>query len=318
LDFYKPEKNEYAYYLEGVDNNWVYSGKRNFATYAHLSPGEYLFSAKGTNNDGIWSDNTAEILIILLPPLWKTWWAYLFYLICFIVAVVYYVRFRIKVGLRKLENEKAIEVARYEERENLRRKNAADFHDELGHRLTKISLFLELALREIDVQSTLRKYLDKVHENTTGLSDGIRDLIWTIDPKNDNLYEILVRLRDFGDQLFEFSEMTFRASGIAPHLKQFEVNADTRKHLLLLFKEAMNNTLKHSNANRVIFNVSENLGDIEIYFKDNGKGFNIELVKKGYGLKNLSDRAEKAGALISITSSENMGTLIKVDIKLEK
>jgi len=312
LDFVKPVKNEYAYYLEGYEEDWSYSGKRNSATYTYLPPGEYVFRAMGTNNDGVWSNNPAEILIISLPPFWKTWWAFLAYASAFIIIIATFIRYRIKVGLREIEKKKAIEVARYEERELLRKKNAADFHDELGHQLTKISLFLELANRQENIQSSVSKYLDKVKENTKGLSDGIRDLIWTIDPKNDNLYEILSRLRDFGDQLFEFSEITFRANQVNRELSKFEIKADTRKHLLLLFKEAMNNTMKYSGANRAKLNVSVGKQYIEIFFKDNGKGFNINQVKKGYGLKNMAERAEKIGAVFTLTSSGKKGTMVKV------
>jgi ligand-binding sensor domain-containing protein/signal transduction histidine kinase len=315
LDFVKPVKNEYAYFLEGFEKDWIYSGNRNFATYTHLPPGEYIFRAKGTNNDGIWSLNPAEIVIISLPPFWKTWWAFLIYTFTFFGLTITFIRYRINVGLREVEKAKAIEVARYEEREMLRKKNAADFHDELGHNLTKISLFLELAGRQENIQSSVSKYLNKVKENTKGLADGIRDLIWTIDPKNDSLYEILSRLRDFGDQLFEFSDITFRANKIKGELKQFEINADARKHLLLLFKEAMNNTLKYSGANRARLHVLVTAHSIEIFFRDNGQGFNIHQAAKGYGLKNMAERAEKAGAVFTLSSSENNGTTVKVKLK---
>lgn len=317
LDFVEPVKNEYAYYLEGFEQDWVYSGKRNFATYTTLPPGEYIFRAKGTNNDGFWSKEPAEVVIISLPPFWKTWWAFFAYVIVLITMMIVFIRYRIKVGLREIEKEKEIEVARYEERELLRKKNAADFHDELGHRLTKISLFLELADRQANIQSSVSKYLDKVKENTIGLSDGIRDLIWANDPDNDNLYEILARLRDFGDNLFEFSDITFRANKLNRELCQIEINADARKHLLLLFKEAMNNTIKYSEANRARLNVSASGQFIEIFFEDNGKGFNISQVKKGYGLKNMAERAEKAGTEFTISSSESKGTMVKVKLKRE-
>jgi len=318
LDFVKPVKNEYAYYLEGYESDWIFSGKRNFATYTHLPPGEYVFRAKGTNNDGVWSVEPAKVRIISLPPFWKTWWAFLIYTSILSGLMISFIRYRINMGLREVEKAKAIEVARYEERELLRKKNAADFHDELGHRLTKISLFLELANRQTNIQSSVSKYLDKVKENTKGLADGIRDLIWTIDPKNDSLYEILSRLRDFGDQLFEFSDITFRANKIDTELKRYEVKADARKHLLLLFKEAMNNALKYSGANRARLHVLVSANQIEIFFRDNGKGFDIHQRNKGYGLKNMAERAEKAGAVFSLKSSGSNGTLVKVMLKLEK
>jgi len=317
LDFVKAVENEYAYYLEGYEKDWIYSGKRNYTTYTHLPSGEYILRAKGTNNDGVWSEEPAEILIISLPPFWETWWAIVFYIVVFVIILIVFIHYRIKLGLREMEKEKAIEVARYEERELLRKKNAADFHDELGHNITKISLFLELASRQVNIQTSVSKYLDKVKENTMSLSAGIRDLIWTIDPKKDSLYEIILRLRDFGNQLFEFSDITFRTSTFTKALQEFEINAERRKHILLLFKEAMNNSLKYSKAKRADFTILINNQDVNLVFKDNGIGFNIDTIKKGYGLKNIVERAEKAGAKCIITSSKGEGTSINVSINLE-
>ncbi|MCK5280961.1 MAG: sigma 54-interacting transcriptional regulator, partial [Cyclobacteriaceae bacterium] len=75
LDYAASEKNEYAYKMEGLDDDWIYTdSKRRFATYTTLSPGEYLFRVKGTNSDGIWNEEGASIRIILTPPFWQTWW----------------------------------------------------------------------------------------------------------------------------------------------------------------------------------------------------------------------------------------------------
>jgi len=73
LDFTDPAQNQYAYKLEGFDEDWNYAGTRPFATYTNLDPGSYTFKVKGTNNAGLWSDETA-IEIVVKPPFWDTWW----------------------------------------------------------------------------------------------------------------------------------------------------------------------------------------------------------------------------------------------------
>lgn len=88
LDYTATPKNNYAYKLDGLDNDWNYVDNRNFAHYTNLSPGKYVFCVKGSNNDGVWNEEGASINIIILPPWWKTWWAYLSYaffsfLLCF-------------------------------------------------------------------------------------------------------------------------------------------------------------------------------------------------------------------------------------------
>ncbi|MEW6735206.1 MAG: protein kinase, partial [Acidobacteriota bacterium] len=81
LNYTNPENNQYAYRLEGFDKDWIYSGSRRYASYTNLDPGEYLFRVKGSNNDGLWNENGISINVIILPPLWRTWWAYLIYLV---------------------------------------------------------------------------------------------------------------------------------------------------------------------------------------------------------------------------------------------
>jgi ligand-binding sensor domain-containing protein/serine phosphatase RsbU (regulator of sigma subunit) len=75
LDFNIPEKNQYAHMMVGVDQDWVQTDyKRRFATYKKLAPGDYIFKVKGSNNDGVWSEEEASIKIIITPPFWETWW----------------------------------------------------------------------------------------------------------------------------------------------------------------------------------------------------------------------------------------------------
>lgn len=76
LSYWHSEKNQYAYKLEGFDNEWIYCGTRRFATYTNLDPGEYVFRVKGSNHDGVWNEKGTSVRVTILPPPWKTWWAY--------------------------------------------------------------------------------------------------------------------------------------------------------------------------------------------------------------------------------------------------
>ncbi len=74
LDYTNPRKNQYAYKLEGFDEDWIYCGTRRYASYTNLDGGEYLFRVKGSNHDGVWNEEGASIKIVVTPPFWKTWW----------------------------------------------------------------------------------------------------------------------------------------------------------------------------------------------------------------------------------------------------
>ena len=108
LSYFNPAKNQYAYKLEGVDKDWVYTGSRHYVGYTNIDPGTYTFRVKGTNNDGVWNEKGASISIIINPPWWRTWWAYSFYGVCFIAVIFLLDRYQRKRLINK-ERERARE-----------------------------------------------------------------------------------------------------------------------------------------------------------------------------------------------------------------
>ena len=115
LNYTLPEKNQYAYMMEGFDEDWNYIGNRRTATYTNLSAGKYTFRVKGSNNDGIWNEEGTSIDIIITPPPWKTWWAYSIYAILLISAsimTIMVLRRRHKENLAKAEIHAELSAAR--------------------------------------------------------------------------------------------------------------------------------------------------------------------------------------------------------------
>ncbi|MEM1319779.1 MAG: two-component regulator propeller domain-containing protein [Bacteroidota bacterium] len=316
LDYANPSTNQYEYQLENYNKDWIFNAHNNIATYTNLPPGAFVFKVRAANNDGLWNENPRMLHIHILPPWWKTWWAYGGYLLLFTTSLYLLIRWRVRRRIRKIEQQAQIQAARYEEREALRKNNAADFHDELGHRLTKVSLFLELAEREAPNNTKLKKFLTKIKSNTTGLSEGIRDLIWSLDPQKDSLFQTLTRLQEFGDRLFEFSDIRFQLDRIDSSLEQIELEPDTRKQVLMIFKEAMNNTLKYSYAEKALLQTQVHNGHILIIFKDDGQGFDLTKATQGYGLKNMEERAERITAQLTIKAVKGEGTCIT--LRMEK
>ena len=123
LSFFNPSKNQYAYKLEGVDKDWINSGSRRYVSYTNISPGKYEFKVKATNNDGVWNEEGASIIIIIRSPWWQSWWAYIIYgllLIACVIAIHRYQKRRVimaereKTQKRELEQAKQIEKAYHE------------------------------------------------------------------------------------------------------------------------------------------------------------------------------------------------------------
>jgi signal transduction histidine kinase/DNA-binding response OmpR family regulator/ligand-binding sensor domain-containing protein len=103
LDFTAPGQNKYRYQLEGIDKDWIESGTRRTATYLHLPAGKYTFKVQGSNSQGIWSEKITELQITVLPPWWRTWWAYLIYLLLTVFGIRAY--FKFKVNKAKLQSQ---------------------------------------------------------------------------------------------------------------------------------------------------------------------------------------------------------------------
>ncbi|HSG68079.1 MAG TPA: ATP-binding protein, partial [Bacteroidales bacterium] len=117
LDYLGPEKNQYAYMLEGIDNDWVYPRGRRYANYTGIPAGTYTFRVKGSNNDGFWNEKGTTIRLTILPPPWKSWWAYTLYTLAFITLIILWrlydlKRQRLKQALKieKVEAEKLKEL----------------------------------------------------------------------------------------------------------------------------------------------------------------------------------------------------------------
>ena len=117
LDYAIPERNQYRYIMEGVDEGWVESGIRRYAGYTGLDPGEYVFHVQGTNSDGIWSDQEASMNIVITPPWWKTWWFR-------ILGILFGAGMLYLIHLYRLQQVRKIE--------RLRVRIASDLHDDLG------------------------------------------------------------------------------------------------------------------------------------------------------------------------------------------
>lgn len=116
LDFTSPDQNRYRYQMIGIDKDWVQSGTRRSATYVHMPTGSYTFRVQGSNSQGIWSEKITELNIKVLPPWWRTWWAYIIYGLLFFIAVRIFYRITLnRSRLRAQLNSEQEEARRMKE-----------------------------------------------------------------------------------------------------------------------------------------------------------------------------------------------------------
>jgi signal transduction histidine kinase len=307
FDYSMPGETMFKYKMAG-DNDWTELGTSNLIKIQNLSPGDYSLFVKGTNSDGVWSSTEASVSFIIHPPFWQTLWFYLSVL--FVIVLVSFITHKLIVR-SKVKRAVEIEKIREEEGERIRRKTAIDFHDELGHRLTRISLLAELIKRKLgNAFSDITSSLNQIKDNSSQLYDGTKDFVWAIDPQQDSLYELIIRLKDFGDELYSNTNVDFEVKGLDEQLQSTQLSMDWKRHLMLIFKEGMNNSLKHSNGNKVTFITHTEGNEVEITLEDNGNGFEQDIEMKGNGIKNMMGRAEKLDSSLQIDSLPGEGTKI--------
>ncbi|MEO1477485.1 MAG: hybrid sensor histidine kinase/response regulator transcription factor [Bacteroidota bacterium] len=137
LDYSAPEKNRYAYRLDGFDDGWVQAGTARTATYTNVPPGRYTFRVRGTNNDGVWNEAGTALGVVVVPPWWRTWWAYLLYGLAVAVAVVMAARYRReRIELRHRSEMERLEAEQLREVDRARSRFFANVSHEFRTPLT--------------------------------------------------------------------------------------------------------------------------------------------------------------------------------------
>lgn len=317
LNYVNPSRNRYRYKLEGFDAEWVEAGDRNFATYTNLDAGSYVFRVTACNNDGLWNREGIALQLMITPPPWKSWWAYTLYSGGALSSVLAFTRYKMKEQARALQEQARIDRAKVEERERIRKKNAADFHDEAGNKLTKIMLYTELAKRNAPDKPALNDLLAKIEANSSGLASGMRDFIWVLDPERDTLRDTLERLEEFAASLFHYADTDVSLRYDHREVDGVHLALDVRRQILLIYKEAMHNALKYAGATQAVLMVRVRNGSLSLAFADNGAGFDPAKATGGYGLSNMHARAAQIGAALLIRSAPGEGTQVGLSVALE-
>ena len=178
LNYIFPNRNMYAYKLEGFDPGWNDVGNRRIAYYTNIPPGNYIFKVKASNNDGIWNESGTSIKITILPPLWKTWWAYLLYVLC--IFSIFYLIFRYFKEKERLKNDiriKQMEAKTTEEFHHARNRLFTNFSHELRTPLTLIMSPLDDMVEHEELKSEIKDRLLTMRSNSYRLLRLVNNLM---------------------------------------------------------------------------------------------------------------------------------------------
>jgi len=297
LNFFFPKKNKFKYLIKPSNLDWIDIGRKNQIVLTNLEAGKYTLIVKGSNGDDVWDTKGAEINFEILPPFYRTWWFILMLSIVFvlIISTIIWIKVKEVIGIEKL-----------------RVGIASDLHDEIGSSLSKLSMnvgLLEFEKSTKKIQHRISR-VQEICKETIGM---MSDTVWSIDSRNDTLLDLIDRMSTHLTNMRNDTKIEL--------LFDFEVQTPDKKlptlirqNIYLIFKEAVNNSIKYSNSKNIKCKLIEKKGYLFLSVKDSGTGFDKNKQSGGNGLRNMKMRAENLKAKFLI-SGEN-GVTIELTVKI--
>jgi len=292
-----PEENTYRVRLRGYDEGWSSWTSETEKDYTFIPEGTYTFEVQGRNV----YHKTSSIDVFtftIRPPWYRTIWAYISYLLLIGGLLYGFHRLRINRILRE---------------QRIRNRIASDLHDEVSATLSSITYFAQ-AIRQVQNGSKGRRFINLISESASEAKEKITDIIWSIDPENDDWWNLLAKCRRFASDLLESKGIDY-ALDIDTDIDK-PLDLELRQHLWLIFKEMVTNAARHSGASRVDIVLGFDGEQLVLQVQDNGSGFDSENSHRGNGIKNIRARADKINARLSLESDSEIGTRWRLKIKI--
>jgi ligand-binding sensor domain-containing protein/signal transduction histidine kinase len=289
----------YQYRLEGADGEWSEPTATRTIFYSNLAPGRYRFSARAIDADDQVSATPAAVSFQILPPIWQRWW--------FVTAAL----LAVGVAAHALHRHR---VRRLLELERVRTRIATDLHDDIGSSLSQIAILSEVVRQRVGShEESVREPLSQITGASSELMDAMSDIVWAIDPRKDHLSDLTQRMRRFSSDVFTARQIAFEFH--APEAaRDIELGADVRRQVFLIFKESVNNIVRHSNCSQASIAFSASRERITLRITDNGTGFDTERQWDGHGLSSMRKRTQELGGTLQVVGKDVGGTLVTLQV----
>ncbi|HTR04620.1 MAG TPA: two-component regulator propeller domain-containing protein [Thermoanaerobaculia bacterium] len=298
LDFAPGGRPRYQYRLDGVDGDWAPPTDQRSIVYARLPAGAYRFRVRAVANDGSVGATPAEVGFRVLPPFWRQPEAIA--LLAAALAAAAYAFHRIRLS-------RALAV------ERVRTRVASDLHDDIGSGLSEIAILSELV--RTPGSRDRAPVLAEIGDRARGLVDSMSDIVWSTDPRRDDVGSLVQRIR-------RFAANTLEGRGIAWTLEApdgsetLPLDPDRRRQILLIVKEALTNVARHSGATRAAVRLAPTADGFAIEIEDDGRGFAVPAAgaSDGLGVSSMRERARSLGAAFRVEPRPSGGTRIAVHV----
>jgi signal transduction histidine kinase len=295
VDLTAPESLRYQTRLEGLNSSWSEPTDQLRVNYASLPSGRHRFEVRAVDAAGQLSPQTAGLDVFVEVPLWRRWWflAAVTMLVCAAMAALYRYRVRNLLAMERLRN-----------------RIAADLHDDIGSSLTQISI-----LSEVGRRGSTTSILSEIGGIARDMVAEMSEIVWAIAPRHDRFEELIHRLRRFaGDVLGGADiELRFETDTLPPGLK---VPLEARRPLYLIFKEAVNNVVRHSRARSASIRVEAVNDVLTLTVEDDGCGFDPVKSYPGEGLPSMARRMKDIGGSVAWDSRPGEGTRFTASLPL--
>ncbi len=294
--YHAPEQTEYRVKLEGFDAEWSSWTREVQRDYTNIPEGSYRFLVEARNVYGVISA-ADPFLFTVLPPWYRTWWAYLFYLLT--ATGILYTAYRIRVN-------QILRVQR------IRNRIAGDLHDEVSATLSSISFFAR-AIKEDRYRGDKNRFVELISQSAGEAKEKISDIVWAINPEHDDWKSFLSKCRRYASDLLESRNIRYQLN-IDENMPG-KLDMQLRQHLWMIFKEMITNVARHSEAVQVEVTLKQSGGMLILVVQDDGKGFDSGATTAGHGVANIRQRAESIGAHVTLETGPGMGTRWKLTLK---
>jgi len=297
-----------------VEWNEMYSmgsGNVRSALYGGLPPGQYQFRVRGLDVMGILTGAEASFAVVVPQPFWKTPWFWGVAVMVISALMVgisrYFVWHRMRREMVRLQHQRALEQERL--------RIAHDIHDDLGARVTQISLLSAMAHDNATFPEKARADFDKISTMARELVSALYETVWAVNPENDNLEAQGNYLCQMVNQLCERTSIRcrFHVLGL-PH--EVQLSSQTRHNISMAVKEAVHNVIKHARATEVTIRMTFADGVLNVSIEDDGAGFLPDTKSGGNGLTNMKQRLANIGGSCVIESAPGKGTKVLMRLTL--
>jgi ligand-binding sensor domain-containing protein/two-component sensor histidine kinase len=294
-----PSKLSYQYMLEGLDKTWGVPSSHSEAIYGNLPDGDYIFKVKASNGGGNWSE-AVSYKFKIEPPIWKTWWAYLLYLFMIGALIYWLIQIRVEQGLKRI---KSLEI--------IRTKISSDLHDDVGSILS--GLAMQSQMLAFNAKDQLKDHLLELSQMSQDAMERMRDTVWAIDSRKDKYENLVDKMREFAEKSFHLKQINHVFKTEIDDSKRF-IDPEKRQNIYLIFKEAVTNICKHSNATQVEIYFKQEKSNFHLKISDNGT-FKPTGKSEGTGLSNMKMRAKNIGFNLKVETKEGFTIVLDKYIK---